>query len=368
MTLDYRQSVTRWICMLAVVMGCSAGTAYAQFGSTGEIIRSGQEDANLLAREYLKPMGQGFGATLNSGWNYSSRPHRTLGFDVRVNASVALVPDTDLLFNAEELVFNEIQVAEGGPETPTVLGDDFTDLQFESQRDNPQTGEPLFEFHMPEGTNFPYVPGPMVQASVGIIKDTDVSVRFLPPISYDEVDLGLFGVGVRHGLNQWLPGGALLPVDLTLQAGFTTLNASIDFDVQPEVDSETENEYPATTWDGQQGEFSANTFTMNAIVGKTLPIISVFGGLGFETATVSLGTPGAYPVTVPNEDYQSDPQNEEPKKIDRVDDPIDVEFDGANGFHALAGFRLKLAVFNVSASYTLGKYPVGQVGVGIGIR
>jgi hypothetical protein len=59
----------------------------------------------LLLFEYLKPFGEGFGADLNSGWVNTARPYGTLGFDLRVNVGVAIVPTGDRSFNVDELDF-----------------------------------------------------------------------------------------------------------------------------------------------------------------------------------------------------------------------------------------------------------------------
>ncbi len=370
MNIRYRLS-TAVLGFLFIGMGTLP--AFAQFEDAGQILRSGAQDANLLMREYLKPVGKGFGADLNSGWFSTAKVHALGGFDLTINASLALVPDTDRLFDVTELSFQEIEYISGGPETPTIAGTDEVGARIGSQDTffNPNSGqvERYFEFDLPQGSGYPYVPAPMIQASVGLIKKTDVTLRYMPPLPLpNDVEFNLFGIGVKHEINQWLPGGKLLPVDLSLQAGFTNLSASVDFEVLPEVDNETDNEFSPETWEGQKGEFKTNAFTINAIVGKTLPFVSVFGGVGFQTSKVEISTPGSYPVTVPNENYDPFDPNSNPKKIAKVDDPINLEYKDNSSLHALVGARLKLLILNISASYTISKYPVAQVGVGFGIR
>ncbi|MDX1617215.1 MAG: DUF6588 family protein [Balneolaceae bacterium] len=351
----------------------TSAPAFAQFDLAGEILRSGQEDANILLREYFKPVGNGFGADLNSGWFSTAKTHQVLGFDVTVNASMALVPDIDQAFNVVDLEsqFNTLEYLGGPQESPTIAGDETPGSTVGATFFNPATAstETLFEFDMPEGSGFPYVPAPMIQASVGIVKNTDITLRWLPQIPLpNDLELNLFGLGVKHGLNQWLPGGKLLPVDLSVQAGFTNLDASVNFDVQPEVDAETENPFPASTWEGQKAEFSASAFTINALVGKTLPFISVFAGVGYETSTVDISTPGTYPIVVPNTQFNPSDPNSQPKIVDTVENPVDLSYDGSNSIHGLIGARLRLFVLNISASYTIADYPVGQIGIGFGFR
>lgn len=359
------------ICMLFLCLN----TGYAQFTEAGTILRAGSGDANTLLTEYFNPLGKGFGTDLNAGWFSTAKTHSTLGFDITLIGSVALVPSTDEVFDVQSLNFAELEYIEnqyGSSISPTAFGTNKSGPTLGSYFENPITGERelLYSFEMPQGSGYPYVPAPMLQASVGIIKDTDVTFRLIPPSQLPgNMELDLFGIGFKHGLNQWLPGGRFLPVNLSLQAGYTSLNSSVAFDIQPESGADIQNNYPASTWNGQKAEFTADAFTANALVGKTLPIISVWAGVGYESSTVSMGTPGSYPITVPNEEYDpNDPENDRIKKIDSVDDPIDINYENESSFHALVGTRIRLAIFNISASYTLAKYPVLQAGFGIGIR
>lgn len=354
-----------------LLLGTSSATA--QLGDAGQILRAGQNDANTLLKAYFEPLGKGIGADLNTGWFNTAKPHSTLGFDITIRASVAVVPGVDQSFNVQELNLTELEYINqnsSSPISPTAFGDNVTGPTMGAYYTNPSTGnrELLFDFQMPKGTGFSYVPAPMIQASVGIIKSTDITVRYVPKASYTNNDItaGLWGLGIKHGLNQWIPGGKLLPIDLSIQGGFTKMTTSMPFEVKPETGADVENNYPASTWEGQQAKFTADAFTINALVGKTLPFISVYAGVGYEASTVSLATPGSYPVTVPNENYNSP---DDPRKvIEAVTDPIDISYEDNSSYRALIGARLKFTVFHITASYTLSKYPVAQVGFGIGLR
>lgn len=367
------------LCAVLALSLLTVGTAHAQLGDAGEILRGGADDANSLLQSYLTPFGEGFGANLNTGWFNQAKPHGTLGFDISVNAAVALVPASDETFNVVDLGLSELTIASGSsPETPTIAGSDesTTRLELTSTYTNPQTGQQeqitLTEFDLPGGSGYPYVPSPMVQATVGIIKDTDVSLRFVPETDIGPIDasVGLFGFGVKHGVNQWLPGGKLLPVDISLQFGYTTFNSSADFDVNPEVGNDIYNPFMASQWDGQGLELETTATTYNAIVGKKLPFISVYGGVGFENSTTTVSTPGSYPVTSVNPDYDPNSNSEDTRQkiIESIDSPIDLEIKGSNNMRAFVGARLSIAILRISASYTLSNYSSANIGIGFGFR
>jgi hypothetical protein len=349
-------------------------SAKAQFSDSGEILLSGVNDANLLLKEYLRPIGNGYGADLNSGWVNSARPYRTLGFDLRVSLAAAFVPMSDRTFLVDDMNFENLQRVGGPAESQTSFGDDISGSEMGVFATNPLTGlrQEVTRFTMPRGAGFHYVPSPMIQLTVGAIKDTDVSLRYSPTVTVDDVSVSLFGFGIKHGINQWLPGGALLPVDISVQAGYTKLTSDIALNLQPQEGSDIYNPFSGnpTLWDDQKFDFEASGFTGNVLVGKNFPIIALYGGVGFQASKVSFRSPGAYPVTGFNPDFDPVDGSEETRqrRIERLDDPIDVSFNAENSVHALAGFRLRLGFIALSGSYTLSNYPVYNLGVGISFR
>jgi len=367
----------------------NASPTFGQVGDIGDILQAGREDANTLARAYLEPFGSGFGASLNTGWTNTASPHGKLGFDVTVSAGLAIVPDAAKSFNVTNLglsdnfrLLNENGEIPGpneniDPTTQTINGSDVSGpmVGFFTDQDYNGDGEPdkLVDFNMPEGSGFGYVPAPIIKAGVGIVKDTELMLRYTPKTEIGDFgSFNLFGVGAKHGINQWLPGGKLLPVNLSVMFGYTSMEVGSDLDLTAsdviQNRNNIDNPYDASQWDGQTVELNTDAWTINALVGKSLPIISVYGGVGYEASTFSITTPGSYPTVVPNEAFQNDPQNNEPLIVDAVDEPIDVSIDGDNGFRALAGFRLKFTVLHISGSYTLSNYSSYNLGVGISFR
>jgi len=351
----------------------SYSSVKAQVDDVGELLRSGINDSNLLLENYLDPYLNGFGANLNTGWNNSARPYKKFGFDIRVNAAFSIIPESDEFFNISELEtqFQEIEVLNDAILTPTVAGGSENRAIIGRTYINPSNGqqEELFSFEMPDGTGFGYAPSPMIQATVGLIKDTDVSLRLVPAVSLPEVDgkASLFGFGAKHGLNQWIPGGSLLPVDLSVQFGYTKFNFDIATEVDPESGSDIYNQYDASEWDNQEVAIESSGYTANLLVGKSLPILSVFAGLGFQSSTSDVSASGSYPITVPNEEYNGTTRTET-KAVEAITDPINISVDGSNSVHALVGFRLRLSIIAISGSYTISNYPVANVGVGLSFR
>lgn len=381
------KKIIKGLCVLSVLSLTTTANVQAQLGEVGEILRAGAGDANTLLEKFLNPYINGFGADLNTGWFSTAKSHQKLGFDISINVAAAVVPTTDQIFNVNDLNLTELVLISGNPETPTIAGANSTDTRLGVLWDDPRTPQDddvLFDFEIPSGTDFPYAPAPMIQASVGLIKDTDISLRYIPQTDFNvdpiNSSLGLFGFGVKHGINQWLPGEKLIPVDLSVQFGYTAFNASAGFDVLPQDESsDVFNPYNDSNWDGQGIDLETKASTFNAIVGKTLPIISVYAGLGIESSKTTITTPGAYPLTspatpddqsqYPNEIYHPQDNPDGATQIIReIDSPIDLEIKGSNSMRAFVGTRIRLTVLQISASYTLANYSTFNVGFGISLR
>lgn len=370
-----RQAASTLLILAASLLSLMPLSLQAQNDDIGAIFRAGAADANTLLESYLKPFGAGFGSNLNTGWINTASPYRPFGFDLRVNAAVALVPDADQMFDIAGLNLSQIEVIDNRSVTPTAFGDDlpgpmvgstttFTNEHGEEQR--------LFEFEMPQGSGYPYVPTPMAQLTIGVPMNTDLSIRFIPTLEFDELSFRLWGLGAKHNLNQWLPGGESLPVDLAIQAGFTNLVSEAALDLQPVVDSETEvpegMEPGSALWDGQAVELTTSAFTANVLVGKTISVLSLYGGVGLHSSGMQIRSKGSYPIIELNTDSQGNIDPEQPKIIGRLDDPLDLDLSGGSSLRALAGFRLRLGVIAISATYTHSKYPALSAGAGISFR
>lgn len=372
--MKLRHRLTIFLLSLGII-GFISTPAQAQLGDVGEILQSGKADANALTRAYLQPFGSGFGAALNTGWTNTAKPHQTLGFDLTISSGLAIVPDADKTFDVRQLGLQELEVESSSSISQTINGSSEPGPTLAAYADPDGAGgfseQKIFEFTMPEGTGFGYVPAPMIKAGIGVVKDTEVMFRYTPEVQISDFgSFKLFGVGAKHGINQWLPGGNLLPVDLSVMFGYTNMEVGSGFEITAqdviEDPQNTENPYPASTWEGQEIALQTDAWSINALIGKTFPVVSIYGGVGYEASTVNISTPGSYPTVIPNQDYPNN--SNDPFIVNAVEKPIDIAIDGDNGFRGLAGFRLRFAIFHISGSYTLSNYSSYNLGVGISFR
>lgn len=360
-----------FISVLLVLSFTNINIAKAQFEDSGEILRSGTNDANLLMEEYMKPFAKGFGAGLNSGWVNTAAPHPTLGFDVKISLSFARVPTGDRSFIVDDLNFKKLERIEGPEISQTIFGSDRLGPIMGIFGTNPLTGErlELGRFNMPQGTGYPYVPAPLLQVTMGTVLDTDISVRYSPNVTFNHFSVRLFGIGARHGINQWLPAGIDLPFHISVQAGYTLLNSNYGLEVLPEQAIDIYNSYsidPAI-WNNQEVALKSSGLTSNLIIGKKLTFLSIYGGLGIQTSSINLSSPGNYPITISNPNYHPAISTEEyrERKIERIEDPISLSYSGSNIIHSFAGLNVRTSAFIASASIKYSNYAVLNIGLGV---
>ncbi|OAN62076.1 hypothetical protein A8B79_03800 [Balneola sp. EhC07] len=363
------KTITKLI-LSTLVLGFMAITpAKAQFGDIGAFLEAGANDASILTREYIKPFPTGFGTGLNAGFTESAAPKKLFGFSIQLRPSVAVVPSGDQSFDISTLNLEKIRVASGeNPVTQTISGskDGGPLLEIFADPNDPNTK--IGEFEMPGGTGFAFVPAPIVQASIGLIKKTDVTVRYLPETDVSDFgSMSVLGGAVKHELTQYVPGGKLLPVDVSLMVGFNQISVDANLDLQPDQNATRDPNDPALTsnpnpdFSAQEVTTTTNTFVVNALVGKSLPFISIYGGVGYQKADFELSMVGDYPVasfnpTTPQEDYNV------------ITDPFALEIESESNVHLLGGFRLRLGILAFYGEATLANYFTANAGVGISFR
>lgn len=342
---------------------------FAQLDNVEDLLRGGVDDANVLLKEYLKPLGKGFGANLNNGWFTTARPHNFLGFDITVAANFAIAPRTDETFDLNKLTLNSVRLANpnNDPNSPTVIGDEIAGPEMTVFAKDPSSGNELIigNFFMPEGIGFNYVASPMIQAGVGIGGNTDVILRYLPQIEFNDKvgSLQMIGFGLKHSFTRQSRFGDPPPVDISVLAGYTIFQAqSKEVNLEPE----TGVIQTGAAYDDQEIELEANSFTANLVVSKSFSPLTLFWSMGYETSSMDLKLKGTYPITA-IEDNPASP-NFGQRAIRDLIDPINISIDGANSIRGSAGFQLKLIFLSVHGYYTFAKYPVATAGVAFDFR
>lgn len=327
-----------------------SGTIFAQH-QVAEFLQGGVDDAKKLSHAYLEPFGKMFGTSVNGGWYQAAAPHKLFGFDLTFTTSIVTAPSSAKTFDVNDLDLSSFTVVGSNSIAPTIAGS--TSAERPQLASNEAPTVPLFT--LPQGGGLPLTPMMMIQGSLGLPLHSELTFRFLPSVDVPEVGkVSLWGIGAKNEFKEFIPGLKLVPIDLSIMVGYTKFTSEFDVNYRPDPGNMPSG-YTSSDFDGQKLALDASGFTARLLVGKSIPILSVYAGLGYSTATTDFGLKGNYPIGV------------EPTYIDVINDPFVLAFTNSN-FSANAGFRIRLSVISINFDYTVGDYAMYSAGLGISFR
>lgn len=311
-----------------IIMGFMIATpAKAQVDEIDAFLEAQGENSRALTGAYLAPLATGLSTGLNSGWNTKAAPTRKLGFSLQVRTALSAVPSSAQMFDANTIGLQNVTVSPGI--SSTIAGDD---TPGQTITDNTGTYDPI---QVPQGSGFSYVPAAMIQANIGLVANTDITIRFVPETEIpDYGDMSVFGGGIKHGISQYLPNA--FPLDISIMAGFTQI------DLNGYISKE----------DDQIVETKTSSYVVNALVGKSLPLLSLYAGAGIQGGSIDVDMLGEYDV-------------DDNGTIDYTN-PISLSIDSDAKAQVLAGFQLKVSILRIYGEVTLSEYTTYNAGVGIG--
>lgn len=197
----------------------------------------------------------------------------------------------------------------------------------------------------------------------------------MPTVKYqDALKAGLWGVGLKHDIGQWIPFVKRVPVlHFTLMYGYTNLNVNTALaSVTPELIG-ARDKTSGISWDDQNFDLLTQGHTANFLVGANLPVVAFYGGVGISITQTNLKVNGYFPIPdpTPNTDNPSDIHIEVTNES-AMKDPIDVEIKNSDGSVTKprynVGMRFKFAVITLHFDYTYANYSVATAGLGISFR
>ncbi len=308
------------------------------------LLQADPQDAEVVIGNYLDPAFSAFGHGIANGWYNTAAPHKFPGFDLTVTANLVTIPDESKFF---ELVGTSTITADG--DVPTIFGpSNNTQLSVNASRDfQGTTYTTSATFDAPPSIDLPAVPVPVAQLGIGLPKGTDLKVRLLPRIETDDFSMSLWGVGVMHDFKQWIPGLKVAPFDMSVLLGYTKFEASVDL-TNPDFS------------DDGTGVIGTSAFTTQVLISKKLSVLTVYGGVGFNSIKSILKMEGEYRI----EGQDSFGNSQE---ISLGTNPVDINLT-TGGPRATIGMRLKLAVITLHADYTVQKFNTLSAGFGISVR
>jgi hypothetical protein len=289
---------------------------------------------------------------LNAGWYNTAKPHELGGLDVTATVSWATAPASALSYDLATLDINASIEPNPGTVAPTIAGEQ-----------EPRPGLSYSVLVDMGGGDMQEV----VYSNVTVPVGTDVSVRFIPTVGYkDYGEIGLWGVGGKHSISQWLPFLKEMEfLDISVQGGYTKVSSSVHVVVEPQALVEVDN-YPDYDWVDQNIVLKVEGWTLNLIASQTFPVITFYEGLGYASSMVDLLLEGHYPINSVILDETSDDYGKVTYEI--VENPVELKYKNFNNLRVNVGARIKLGVLTLHYDFTHTLYSTHSVGIGISFR
>ena len=348
------KSKIHFISFIILIFLIPVSSNYAQSGDFLEILYSGPEDASRYADKFFEPIFKGVGYGFNNGWYNTAKTHQSLGFDITISANLAFVPDADnyFTFRNEDFLVTSL---ENGSEarTPTLFGPDEVGPMMEVKDDI--SGLTIARFAGPRGAGFKdaigfqAVPSPIIQVGIGVIKNTDIKLRYIPDVARKDADYSVWGIGIMHDIGQWIPVIKKAPINISIFGAFSKLNTTVRFD--PLEDFPGEN---------QRFRSSISGYTLEALVSKKISFLTLLAGVGYNSAKTNFDLLGTYNVTYGNPALPED-------FILTYENPIKLDTNESS-FRITGGVRLQFSVVTLHAMYTFNGYNLLNVGLGFSFR
>lgn len=326
-----------------------------------ESILLAADDASLLAENYLNPAMVGLMYSMNGGWATTAKVHKKFGFDLTIGVNASFVPDNAKTFAFVPADYSFVSLPNGESQLQTVMSENDVETAVDISIPNGDGSFKVASFNMPGGIakDLPAsaVPGPNVQLGFGLPFKTDIKVRFVPSLSFDDdLEAGLIGFGLQHDLTQYLGPIDNLPLSISVLGAFTNMKVAYAIN-----DEDTTDNVAVTNG---EAEFKVNTWTIQALGSLDFKLITVYGSVGYNNGKTTAKMKGDYTLTYDIEDSNG---NQIGTVDETVSNPINIAFE-ANGMRATVGTRLNLGIFKIFADYTFQNYNTATLGIAFSVR
>lgn len=324
--------------------------SFAQDESIVRFFKTGKENGQKLLQEYIGSANEALGFTLNNGWYQGADIKKVGRFTLKVIGNLS-VSNEEETFSITNLGLNNVVLSSENQSA-------FSPSLMTNNRNGQNVayvveGDTLSNFKMPDGLGF--MPAIFLQANIGLPYRTEAMLRFLPNIATNSVSSDangtLWGFGLKHDIQQWIPRVNLWSVRLALGFGFTHFQGKLNTISNPDIDPVTGEFYPqlsseVANYSNQNVVSNVNAWNLALLASKKLATFTIYTGIRYDRSSATLEVLGTYPFTTVN------PEGE--KQTINITNP----FNKQQNFSQISlntGLRVKLGPAQVFVDASLGQ-------------
>ncbi len=315
-----------------------------------DLIAAGIEDAQRFTTGYISPGAEGMLHNVANGWIQTAEVKKQFKFDISIVGNASFIKKEQQKFTLNTADYNNLKFRDGSmvKEVATAFGENDPDvLMYSVVKNGEDTAE--VEFKLPQGlasVNMNILPTAFLQARVGILRGTEVKLRYFPKIDQQDVEVGLFGVGLQHDFTSWMPEEKIFPIAISGLVAYTKVGASYHF-INQQIVSGTDQHF----------DFRLRSWLFQVQASTKLRIINFYGGLGYVSGSSDFDVLGNYKVIagIPLEEVTN-----------QFQDPFSVK-NKVSDVRATLGANLRLGFFGLHVDYNFARYNNASVGLHFGI-
>lgn len=338
---------------MVLVAVCLTGQTLAQpkelsrFFPAAAVATGGSANLDYLIGGYVGPVAEDLGSLVNNGWYNSAENHKRFGFDLSVTLSTVFISSSRQYFNVDNTKLSGVGYLGTTGTTqgmPTAYGAE-TEIPSFTYNGGANNG---LVFNGPGGGNIAKeVPigslaVPTIQGGIGLFANTDLRFRFTPAVTIGSTEVKNWGAGLMHDIKQHIPGLKEVPFSLSLLLGYSSMTTTTN------MASNYETSLGSGSYAGQQAVAETSAFTAQVLISKSIPVLTFYGGLGYNSSATSFAVKGDYYV-----DRSFTALGEIPLLAPvTLKDPFKKDF-SSNGFRFTGGIRFKFGPVFLNGDYTL---------------
>lgn len=247
---------------------------YAQ--STSPDLSNFVNDMVFMSKKYVAPAATASAYQSSGAWYSSAKSVGKFKVDLSIHVNALFIPQSKKSFNIKNSDFSSLVIQDTSLENaniPTALGGD-TQVFFDFFIDDNQ-----YELQAFEGVKVDVLPHPYLQATVGLWKETDITLRYAPKITIEASNYEIFGAALKHNITQYFNPKNANPFEVALLVSYSEFDLNLFFDpvnIKP-VGSSASTE-PLTTLNGVIVD--ANSWLFQSIISKKVNNFEFNGALG----------------------------------------------------------------------------------------
>jgi hypothetical protein len=309
-----------------------------------QIIQIGIENAERFSKDYFAPAGESLVNAMSNGWYNTAEVKKLWHFEAGIVGNLSFVREEKQSFVLYTLEYTDLTYRNGEAFQTVANALGVNQEEIVVVINQGQATE--LEVVLPDGigdSEINSLPSGFIQGSMGLIKSTEIKLRFLPRIkAVQDAEIQLYGVAFQHEFTDWVFPLKRWPVRLSGLLGYTNVKGFYDINASSGIEGAD-----------QEVRLNTNSWLLTSVVSTKLPVLNFYGGLGYYFGSSDADLLGTYQI-----------QNG-PLASETVIDPISVK-NKAKGVKASIGAKVQYGIFSANIDYTLQNYNNLSLGLNFG--